>query len=160
MSTRRVVTGFDENGKSVFVSDNQLEGLPSTNTTLSSVWRTASELQIPPKVPVEDGFGFPSPGGTWVLAWTIPPHSTAGEDRAGVTKAGEMPSGGAHATDSVDVNVIVSGSVVFELEDGSERVLEVGDTIVVNGVVHTWRNRGDETATLLSVIFGAERLTN
>ncbi|MDF3311008.1 cupin domain-containing protein [Rhodococcus sp. T2V] len=157
MSTRRVVTGFDENGKSVFVSDEQLEGLLQANTTLSSVWRSNGRLQIPPKVPVEDGFGFPTPGGAWVLAWTIPPHSTAGEDQAGVTSAGELPSGGAHATDSVDVNVILSGSVVFELEDGAERVLEAGDSIVVNGVVHTWRNRGASTARVLSVIFGADR---
>jgi quercetin dioxygenase-like cupin family protein len=88
-------------------------------------------------------------------------HSTAqhrGEGQTGVTKSGEMPSGGAHATASVDINVILAGSLVFELEDGSERVLEVGDSIVVNGVVHTWRNRGDATATLLSVIFGAERI--
>ncbi|MDH6291302.1 hypothetical protein [Rhodococcus opacus] len=59
MSTRRVVTGFDENGKSVFVSDEQLQGLLQANTTLPSVWRSDGGLQIPPKVPVEDGFGFP-----------------------------------------------------------------------------------------------------
>ncbi|MDH6291301.1 hypothetical protein [Rhodococcus opacus] len=48
-----------------------------------------------------------------------------------MTRADEMPSGGAHATDSIDVNVVLSGSVVFELEDGAERVLEAGDSIVV-----------------------------
>ncbi|GAF43047.1 hypothetical protein RW1_005_01560 [Rhodococcus wratislaviensis NBRC 100605] len=162
MAIRRVGTGFDENGESVFVSDEQLDSTPQLNTTLSSVWRTDSvdNLQIPPKTPMEDGLGFPVPGGAWALSWTIPPTSTAGEDQEGITEAGDLPSGGAHATDSIDINVVTEGTVVFTLEDGTENTLDTGDTIVVNGVRHTWRNPGTQTARILSFILGAERISN
>ncbi|MDI9953640.1 cupin domain-containing protein [Rhodococcus sp. IEGM 1305] len=161
MTVRRVVTGFNDTGEAVFLSDEHLNEVQNLNTMLSSVWRTdsVSTLQIPPKVPAENGFGFPMPGGTWALSWSIPPRSVGGEDQDqdGVTKAGDLPSGAAHATDSIDINVVTSGAVAFALEDGTEQVLEGGDVIVVNGVRHTWSNRGDETATILSFILGAER---
>lgn len=162
MSIRRVVTGFDDIRAATFVSDTRLSELQNLNTHLSSVWRSdGSALRIPPEVDVEDKFGFPSPGGAWVLSWSVPPNCVAGED-AGVapTAAGDLPSGGAHATDSIDVNVVLSGQAVFQLQDGSEKTLEQGDSIVVNGVAHTWHNRRDEPLVMLSVIFGAARIAS
>jgi len=157
MTIRRVVTGLDEHGREAFLTDTQLEEVPNVNTMLTSLWRTAGDLQIPPKVAVEDQFGFPEPGGAWIMSWTVPPHSVAGEEGGGTTQAGELPTGGAHATESIDVNIVLEGSIVFQLGDGSETVLARGDSIVVNGVMHTWRNPGDETARMLSVLFGAQR---
>jgi len=161
MTVRRVVTGFTDAGEAAFLADEPLSEVQQLNTMLSSVWRTdsVSTLQVPPKVPAENGFGFPMPGGAWALSWSIPPRSVAGEGQKqdGVTRAGDLPSGAAHATDSIDIGVITSGTVVFALEDGTEQVLQSGDLIVVNGVRHTWSNRGDTIATILSFILGAER---
>jgi hypothetical protein len=158
MTLRRVLAGLDSDGKETFLSDARLDELGVSNTVLTSLWRKDGEVQIPPAVPLQDGFGFPAPGASWVLSWTVPPHSVAGEDSTEEPlKAGELPTGGAHATDSIDVNIILEGQLVFQLADGSESVLERGDSIVVNGVLHTWHNRGDETARVLSVLFGAER---
>ncbi|MGM5069112.1 cupin domain-containing protein [Rhodococcus qingshengii] len=162
MGIRRVVTGFDKHGIGRFVADEQLGELQNSNTTLSSVWRTnGAGLQIPPLNDIEDGFGFPAPGGCWVLAWTVPPYCIAGEDGArgtDPTEVGGLPSGGAHSTDSVDVNFILFGKLVFQLGDGSETMLDSGDSIVVNGISRTWHNRTDEPATVLSVINGAKRV--
>ena len=161
MTVRRVVTGFNDTGGAAFLSDEHLGEVQNLNAMLSSVWRTdsVSTLQIPPKNLADNGFGFPVPGGAWVLSWSIPPNSVAGEsqDQVGATKAGDLPAGAAHATDSIDISVITSGTAIFALDDGTERVLECGDLVVVNGVRHIWSNRGDETATVLSFILGAER---
>jgi mannose-6-phosphate isomerase-like protein (cupin superfamily) len=162
MTTRRVVTGFDADGAAEFVSDDHLDELQNANTQLTSYWRhDGDELRIPPIDNAKDDFGFPVPGGAWVLAWSVPPNCVAGEtsvDGNAPTKAGELPTGGAHATDSIDVNFVLSGQAVFQLEDGSEKVLDAGDSIVVNGVSHTWHNRQESPVRILSLIFGANRL--
>lgn len=161
MSTRRVVTGYDAHGAATFVSDGHLEELQNANTRLTSYWRNdGAELQIPPLDNAKDDFGFPVPGGAWVLAWSVPPNCVAGETSAdgnAPTKAGELPTGGAHATDSIAVNIILPGQAVFQLDDGSETVLDVGDSIVVNGVSHTWHDRQEDPLRVLSLNFGANR---
>jgi quercetin dioxygenase-like cupin family protein len=159
MSMRRVVTGFDENGTEVFVSDAKLDEFPNTNCMLTSLWRTddAAQLQIPPVAPVDDTPGFPAAGAAWAMSWTVPARSIGGQegDQGAVTQAGELPSGGAHATASIDINVVLEGSIIFQLEDGSETLLQQGDSIVVNGVKHTWHNRADVPVRMLSLLFGA-----
>lgn len=163
MAIRRVITGTDNAGASKFLADDVLDELSNINLMLSSVWRNdGTDLHIPPKVDVDDAFGFPAPGGAWVLAWTIPPNCVAGEQNSSdaPTAAGELPTGGAHATDSIDVNFILSGQAVFQLEDGTEKVLEQGESIVVNGNSHTWHNRHDQPTQVLSLIFGARRAAN
>ena len=62
-----------------------------------------------------------------------------------------------HATDSVDLNVVVSGAVVLELDDSTRVALSAGDITVVTGNEHTWHNTADEPADVLSVILGAVR---
>lgn len=160
MSIRRVVTGFNDAGTAAFVSDEQTSVIENMNTTLSSVWRSDSvaDLQIPPATAVDDGYGFPESDGAWVLSWTIPPRSIAGEDheQSAVTDTGDLPSGSAHATQSIDVSVITHGTAAFTLDDGSQRVLNTGDVIVVNGVKHSWSNPGDVEARIMSVIVGAK----
>jgi hypothetical protein len=141
MSIRRVVTGFDAGGAGAFVSDDVLDELQNSNTMLSSLWRTDGDaLLIPPKAPVDDAFGFPAPGGAWVLAWSVPANSVAGEDgEDGLTptKVGQLPSGGAHATDSIDVDIVLSGEVVLSTrrrlgEDACPRRFDRGQ----RGVAH------------------------
>ena len=56
---------------------------------------------------------------------------------------------------TVDFEVVISGEVVLELDDGAERVLRPGDTVVQNGTRHRWHNRGSEPATLAVILIGA-----
>jgi hypothetical protein len=59
-----------------------------------------------------------------------------------------------HATASVDCLMQLSGESVFVLPDTEIR-LAPGDWMVVNGVPHSCRNDGDETAVLVGVVVGA-----
>jgi len=60
-----------------------------------------------------------------------------------------------HATDTIDFEVVLEGTVVLELDDGSERTLHAGDTVVQNGTRHRWKNPGNTPARMALFICGA-----
>jgi len=63
------------------------------------------------------------------------------------------PGGGApmHATDTIDFIVVISGSITFVTETGAT-LLRAGDVLLDRGVVHAWRNDGNEACRILSVM--------
>ena len=67
----------------------------------------------------------------------------------------EPDNPGMHTTDTIDFEVVLSGEVILELDDGAETVLRPGDTVVQNGTRHAWHNRGSKTARLAVFIAGA-----
>jgi quercetin dioxygenase-like cupin family protein len=64
-------------------------------------------------------------------------------------------SGRMHRTQSLDYAVIVNGSIVLELDDGAEVILNAGDTLVQRGTVHRWINRSTEACTIAFVLIDA-----
>ena len=60
-----------------------------------------------------------------------------------------------HTTATVDYEVVLSGRVVLELDDGETRELKAGDTVIQNGTRHAWRNPFDEPCLLAVVLVGA-----
>ena len=66
---------------------------------------------------------------------------------------------GMHTTDTVDFDVVISGEVWLELDDGAEVQLRPGDSVVQNGTRHAWRNRSSEPCTLAVALIGARRDT-
>jgi mannose-6-phosphate isomerase-like protein (cupin superfamily) len=69
----------------------------------------------------------------------------------------ELDGGGMHRTDTVDFNLIVSGEVWLELDDGSEVLLKAGDCVVQNGTRHRWRNPTSEPCVMAVAQIGAAR---
>src|SRR5215469_4122300 len=69
----------------------------------------------------------------------------------------EPDNPGMHTTDTIDFEVVLSGEVILELDDGAERVLRPGDTVVQNGTRHRWGNPGSEPAVVAVFITGAHR---
>ncbi len=47
---------------------------------------------------------------------------------------------GMHTTDTMDFDVIVSGEVYLELDDGAEVLLKAGDCVIQNGTRHASHN--------------------
>ncbi len=64
---------------------------------------------------------------------------------------------GMHTTDTVDLDLVVSGEVWLELDDGEEVQLRAGDCVVQNGTRHAWHNRTSEPAVLFVTLLGAAR---
>lgn len=64
---------------------------------------------------------------------------------------------GMHPTDTVDFDLVVSGEVWLELDDGQEVHLRAGDCVVQNGTRHAWHNRASERAVVFVALLGAAR---
>lgn len=125
---RRVVTGHDVDGRSVFRSDERFEPVivSSGDAGMATIWSTAT-------VPADNN------------------DETDGRDRAvGTTLTGgsvirivDMLPGGqspAHRTNSIDYGIVLSGQLELELDDGALVSLAAGDIVVQRGTMHLWRN--------------------
>ncbi|HTM33064.1 MAG TPA: cupin domain-containing protein, partial [Vicinamibacterales bacterium] len=68
----------------------------------------------------------------------------------------EPDSPGMHTTPTVDIDVVISGEIVMELDEGKTVTLRAGDSVVQNGTRHRWRNEGSVPATIAFFICGAD----
>jgi quercetin dioxygenase-like cupin family protein len=62
-----------------------------------------------------------------------------------------------HTTDTVDFDVVMSGEIWLELDDGAEVHLKAGDCVVMNGARHPWHNRASQPCMVMTVLVGARR---
>jgi mannose-6-phosphate isomerase-like protein (cupin superfamily) len=172
MRHRRVVTGRDDYGKSVLKSDTELE--PATVALIPgmefrTVWGTDATptLSNDGSVPTAKTV-FPPPGGLRFTLITLPVDASSPSEGLDMPTAlaeveqkfpgylghFEPDAPGMHTTDSVDLGVVLAGEVVLELDDGVEKLLRAGDTIIQNGTRHRWHNRGPVPAVLAAVLVG------
>ncbi|WP_260755780.1 cupin domain-containing protein [Mycobacterium sp. SMC-8] len=175
MDIRRVVTGHDASGKSVFVSDEKVAPrvpmlLPGSEFTLLWGGNEAPRFPDDGSMPQWHTY-FPPVGGFRFSMFTLPPHATATGDpsqidaEAALADAEQKLPGllgymdpedpGMHTTDTIDFEVVLEGTVILELDDGAEVTLQPGDTVVQNGTRHRWRNPGDTPARLALFVCGA-----
>jgi quercetin dioxygenase-like cupin family protein len=75
----------------------------------------------------------------------------------GMAEVLETDNPGMHTTDTVDFDVILSGEIYLELDDGAEVLLKAGDCVVQNGTRHAWRNRSSENCVIAVTLVGAAR---
>jgi mannose-6-phosphate isomerase-like protein (cupin superfamily) len=175
VNVRRVVTGHDAAGRSVFASDEEVAPIVAD---LFAGWRFHAlwGADAPPVYP-DDGRQpawsayFPAPGGLRFSLSTIPPEGTAPPEDLDVAAAEaqaeqrlpgllgvlEPDDPGMHTTDTIDLEVILQGEVILELDDGAQTLLRAGDTVVQNGTRHRWRNPGPEPAVMAVFMVGARR---
>jgi mannose-6-phosphate isomerase-like protein (cupin superfamily) len=174
MDVRRVVTGHDASGKAVFVSDERVP--PVTLALLPGsefhrLWGADQAPRFPDdgSPPAQPSY-FPPVGGFRFGFFSVPPDGGAGapadldveaalaelEDKLpGLAAHMEPDSPGMHTTSTIDFEVVLSGQVTLELDDGQTRTMGPGDTVVQNGTRHRWSNRGTEPAVLAVFIVGA-----
>ena len=138
---RRVVTGHDEHGVSVFASDGPVPVVRTApdGALFYEVWGTDA-------MPAPIGPGEPDPT---VGALSVPPTPNGTKIRIN-----EFPPGVVspmHRTQSVDYGIVLSGEMVLVLDD-SERVLRAGDVVVQRGTDHRWENRSDQTARMAFIL--------
>jgi mannose-6-phosphate isomerase-like protein (cupin superfamily) len=173
MTIRRVVTGHDDNGKSVFASDEQVDALKLdllAGWEFFDMWGADKTLTFPgPGEKPDAATYFPAVDGFRFSFSVIPPEGTPpveglDEEAALAETNAAMPGmmdhlepDGMHTTDTVDMEVIISGEVYLVLEDGQETLLKPGDTVVQNGTRHVWRVPGPEPCLMAVFMVGAHR---
>lgn len=176
---KRVVTGHDATGKSVFVSIGEpVHVLDVTALGWKEIWSTFPEDTLPRSVeagePSRDPRWtsvFPRPGqsacrimefrpdeaspGPDGQFWSAEELALVQRELPGTLETLEPDHPGMHTTDSVDYGFVLSGRIQLELDDGKTVVLETGDVIVQNGTRHAWRAL--ERTVMAFVLIGVER---
>ncbi|MFM2279937.1 MAG: hypothetical protein RLZZ444_2168 [Pseudomonadota bacterium] len=174
-SLRRIVTGHDETGKAIVLSDGEppmiirnpmQEGLAfyevwNTHPTPFLVTATCEEPTFAHK-----GVTAPPAGGTVIRFVDIPPEGQKGPDldaeqarklfeHVGLAENADHHIPGRHPlmhrTESVDYGICISGEIVLLLDD-SEVVLKPGDVVVQRGTIHAWTNRTNEIARMAFIL--------
>ena len=169
---RRVVTGHDDDGKSVFIIDEMsphvMEMASMPGLALTDLWKTdkapASNAgrkdAAGPKVLLE-----PPTTGTIFRIVEFPPDS-AWRGQADAKEAFDSIGAGhaqdaqsddpmRHKTATVDYLCVLKGEIWAILDD-SETLLKPGDVMIQRGTMHSWSVRADEPCLLLAVLVGAE----
>jgi quercetin dioxygenase-like cupin family protein len=138
---RRVVTGHDPRGVSVFASDGPVPVVRTApdGALFCEIWSTDA-------MPAPIGAASPDPT---VGALTVPPVANGTRIRINEFPPGVVSP--THRTQSVDYGIVLDGEVVLVL-DSSETVLRAGDVIVQRGTSHRWENRSGQTARMAFIL--------
>lgn len=148
---RRVVTGHDQTGKSVVLSDGpppQHHGMqgPDVGADFYELWSTTRPvplLSAKEPEPNERAFTIMPVSGHLLRIIEIYPPSQGGKRTV------------MHRTSTVDYVVVISGEVVLVLDD-SEVTLRQGDVVVQRGTDHAWENRSSQPARMAFFHINAE----
>jgi quercetin dioxygenase-like cupin family protein len=138
---RRIVTGHDESGKSVVLSDT------STPKTLDIGTAAFHELWSTDQTPVPIAASEPEPTDRPVR--TPPPANGVGVRFTEMAPGAESPM---HRTETVDVGIVLEGETWLLLDDGSQTRVGVGDAVVQRGTNHAWANRSDRPVRMVFVM--------
>jgi naringenin degradation protein FdeH len=171
---RRVVTGHDEKGRAVVISDGPA---PSVHVNKNErdwfsvdIWRThetpariVAKASEPTEGPRRQ---MPTQNGTVLRINSFPPESDTVRNMTpadslrvfealGNPKAATHGRGGRHPmmhrTESVDYALILSGEITMLLDD-EEVALKAGDVVVQCGTNHAWSNRSNAPCTIAFIL--------
>lgn len=153
---RVVVTGIDDSGRSVIVSDAApgliLRGMPGG--FMGDLWKTDALPATTQSgyAPREYALEPEGAGGVSFRISSIPP------EREGAERPDEQEFG-MHRTDTIDFITIISGTIHMQLDGGQEVRLEPGDALVQRGTNHAWINRGEVPCVFSAVMVRAAAQT-
>ena len=141
---RRVVTGHDESGKSIVLSDgtppqhHPMQG-PSVGADFFEMWSVPQPVpqltSTEAREPNERAFTIMPAAGHLLRVIDIYPPSQGGKRTV------------MHRTKTLDYVVVIEGEVVLVLDD-SEVTLKKSDVVIQRGTDHAWENRSDKVARM------------
>ncbi|RFU19124.1 cupin domain-containing protein [Geodermatophilus marinus] len=164
---RRVVHGTGTDGRSTVLADRDAPlRLETPAFTIVDIWRFDG---LPTRISADDGLPDqieltpPSGSAVFRMCSIAPDEEWAGRSydeslaaighEAAEGNGEETPPSedGSHATDTVDVVVVLSGEV-YCVTDTHETLLKQGDVVVQTGNAHSWSNRSDEVCKVAFVM--------
>jgi hypothetical protein len=150
--TRRILTGHDETGKSVVISDgpppqhHPMRG-PSVGAEFFEMWSDSNTVPLLTSVaerePNERQFSIMPASGHLLRIIDVYPLQDGGKRTV------------MHRTKTLDYAVVIEGEVVLILED-SEVLLKKSDVVVQRGTNHAWENRSERVARMAFFHIDAE----
>jgi mannose-6-phosphate isomerase-like protein (cupin superfamily) len=168
---RRVLTGHDADGKSIFIADgeapNVKEMVSMPGLALTDLWETTgspasndgNEDAAARPVRLE-----PPKNGTILRIVEFPPDSAwrqsadakAAFQSIGAGHAKDKTSADPmmHKTSTVDYIIVLKGEI-YAIMDTGETLLRAGDILVQRGTNHSWSVRGTEPCIVAAVLVSA-----
>jgi quercetin dioxygenase-like cupin family protein len=143
---RRLVAGVDAEGR----SHAEVDGEPGfvfrpagpDGVTLTELWQTGGPLRRPDQ------------GGDPDAPYALEPKGRGIAFRMVDLPAGHDPGpAGWHTTNTIDVDIIVSGRMELGLSDADPTELGPGDVVVQRATDHRWRPLGDQPVRMAAVMF-------
>jgi len=175
---RRVVTGHDENGKAIVISDGPAPFVhvnavnPEWYST--DIWRTGETPARIVPVADEPTLGprrqMPQKRGTVLRINHFPPESEdvrqmdpeasrrafaalGNEQAATFGKGGRHPL--MHRTETIDYAIVLAGEITMVMDDRDVE-LKAGDVLVQCGTNHAWSNRSNAPCIVAFVLIDGE----
>lgn len=166
---RRIVTGENSEGRSIFLSDG-----PTPNHTSDPgsppaqvLWVTGeAAAQGSEPAPAGRPFGFHSKNGSLLRIVDFP--SDESYDTSELTRFldehGVRDSGGArhfwfHKTQSLDYAIVLEGEI-YALMDEGETLMRSGDVLIQRATNHSWSNRSGKPCRMAFVLLDLAPNTN
>ena len=174
LKIRRIVSGHNAEGKSIFIMDGEV-GLPagrrtSAGTSVVELWQTD---QMPAdntgdKDPTDHPFRLPPPAnGSVFRVVEYPPDkerfaalqaqewSADAKNQGYKRDAGNTRHAGFHKTDTIDYAIVIEGEI-YALMDEGEKLMKTGDVLIQRGTNHAWSNRSDKPARVAFILIDAK----
>ena len=175
-TVRRVVTGHDAAGRSIFIVDAPTPHVfqrTKGSAIVHELWETAgtpADNRVSADA-IARGHRLPPPkNGSVFRVIEYPPdrerlaalahEETLPDDGSGRAQASDRNNprhAGFHKTATIDYAIVLSGEIYAMMDDG-EVLLKAGDVLVQRGTNHAWSNRTDATAVVAFVLIDAATL--
>lgn len=174
LEIRRVVTGVDDSGKAVVISDtkspNVLERPNRPGVALHNFWQTDT-TPAPIDGPTETVDGplvlHPPVNGTiFRIVEYHPEDPDVLKTLDGAAAFAEMGAAHhvienarhpfMHRTETVDYGIVLTGEIYMMLDE-QDILLKAGDVIIQRGTNHAWSNRGSEPCLIAFVLIDGIR---
>ena len=171
---RRVVTGHDAQGRSIFLTDGLAPVVHSRgtgSTIVTEFWQTGGTpadnsgnddptLGQPGRVPPpKNGSKFRvveyPPDRERIAALRAPGSMHDAKFEGYVRDLANTRHPGFHKTDSIDYAIVLSGEI-YALMDEGELLLKPGDVLIQRGTNHAWSNRTEQPCCIAFVLIDAE----
>ncbi len=168
---RRIVTGHNAEGCSVFLMDGIAENIrgrpgggavtelwttdsaPANNSGDEDTGTRPSALQPPPKGTRFRMVEYPPDSARFAAGTEYTAFRNAGLGRSAATDTSRHP--GMHKTDSIDYAIVLSGEIYAVMDEG-ETLMRPGDCLIQRGTSHAWSNRSNGPCQVAFVLVDAE----
>ena len=151
MQVRRIVTGHDEFGKGIVVTDEALSAVSrgmGPGIEGCEIWSTAA-------MPVDNSMAAEA----GQRAGFVKTFNYVGTGQGTTVRITEWAPGHAifpHRTETLDYSILLSGEIDVELDGGETVHMNAGDVIVMRGITHCWKNNGSGPAVTAFILIDAQ----
>ena len=171
---RRIVTGHDDAGNAIIVSDappERVQRVGEHGPVFYEMWNTR---ETPARIdrrsgePKEQQLTLPPPrNGTRVRILDIPPETEAmkrmdaetarahfaeiGAAEASTNSGPGAPHPFMHRTQTIDYGIVIEGEITLIVDRG-ESIVRAGDVVVQRGTNHAWANRSGRNCRIAFVL--------